>query len=249
MRSVDKDRRRNQRLRTRKDLLLAASRLLKAGRTPTMDEVADEALVSRATVYRYFPNIETLLVEAPLDDEVPDAQALFAGESSLSVEERIDTAEAALHAVVFRNEAQLRLMLAHSLTQRSSANGNALTPVRQNRRTAFIEEALAPVRDELDASAYKRLRASLALIFGTESMIVFRDVLSLDDQEARNVKSWAVRALVRAALEEGPMSLVVLLANPRIHHWRRGRKQVFVELGHPRPRPRRVGGGESTQAA
>jgi hypothetical protein len=39
------------------------------------------------------------------------------------------------------------------------------------------------------------------MIFGPEAMIVFRDVLRLDEQTARDVKSWAVRALVRAALE------------------------------------------------
>ena len=49
----------NQRSRTRKDLLDAASRLLKQGRRPTLEEVAEEARVSRATAYRYFPSVET----------------------------------------------------------------------------------------------------------------------------------------------------------------------------------------------
>ena len=39
----------NQRHRTRKDLLLAATRLLKEGRAPNMGEIADEAMVSRAS--------------------------------------------------------------------------------------------------------------------------------------------------------------------------------------------------------
>ena len=39
----------NQRRRTRKDLLAAAARLLKRGGTPAMDEIAEEAAVSRAT--------------------------------------------------------------------------------------------------------------------------------------------------------------------------------------------------------
>ena len=41
--------RQNQRYRTRKDLLDAAARLLKAGRSPSLEEVAAEAKVSRAT--------------------------------------------------------------------------------------------------------------------------------------------------------------------------------------------------------
>jgi hypothetical protein len=40
------------------------------------------------------------------------------------------------------------------------------------------------------------------VVVGSESMIVFRDVLQVDEQTARRVKSWAVRALVRAALAQ-----------------------------------------------
>ena len=43
------------------------------------------------------------------------------------------------------------------------------------------------------------LRKALALIIGTEGMIVFKDVLQLHDSEARKVKRWTIRALVEAA--------------------------------------------------
>jgi hypothetical protein len=44
------------------------------------------------------------------------------------------------------------------------------------------------------------------MIFGTESMIVFRDVLGVDEKTARKVKSWAARALVEAAIKESAKS-------------------------------------------
>ena len=66
----------NQKRRTRKDLLQAAARLLKEGRNPSLEEIAEEALVSRATAYRYFPNVEALLIEAPLDLALPDGAQL-----------------------------------------------------------------------------------------------------------------------------------------------------------------------------
>src|ERR687894_3223624 len=77
----------NQRFRTRKDLLAAAARLMKNGRKPSLEEVAEAALVSRATAYRYFPSIEALLVEASLDLAVPDGEAVFAREPSGGPEE------------------------------------------------------------------------------------------------------------------------------------------------------------------
>ena len=195
----------NQRHRTRKDLLAAAGRLLKRGRTPDMDDVAKEAMVSRATAYRYFPTIEQLLVEAPLDGAVPDAQDVFDGDPSTDPAQRVDKAEAALHEMCYRNAAQLRVMLAASLERTTKAgNGSAAdgVPVRQNRRSPLIEAALAPSRERFTDATYKKLCAALALIFGTESMIVFEDVLGLDEKTARKVKSWAAKALVRAAMEE-----------------------------------------------
>ena len=191
----------NQRHRTRKDLLAAAARLLKQGRTPDMDEVAKEAMVSRATAYRYFPSVEALLVEAPLDGAMPVPQDLFADDASTDPAERVEKAEAALHAAAYRNEAQLRVMLAASLQRKAGEAGNGV-PIRQNRRTPLIEAALAPARERFTDDAYEKLCAALALVFGTESMIVFRDVLGVDERTARDVKSWAARALVRAALAE-----------------------------------------------
>ena len=192
----------NQRRRTRKDLLAAAGRLLREGRTPDMDDVAREAMVSRATAYRYFPSIEALLVEAPLDGAVPGPDDVFAGDASTDPAQRVDRAEAALHESVYRNANQLRAMLAASLERKAQGDNGDDIPVRQNRRPPLIEAALAPARDQLTPAAYDKLVAALALVFGTESMIVFSDVLGLDEKTARRVKSWAARALVRAAIEE-----------------------------------------------
>ena len=192
----------NQRYRTRKDLITAAARLIKDGRKPSLEEVAEAALVSRATAYRYFPNVEALLVEASIDLAVPDGETLFAGDRSSDPEIRIDKAEAALHRMVFDNETAIRLMLASSLNRKAEDGGTETVPRRQNRRQPLIEAALAPARARFKPASYARLRAALAVLFGSESMVVFRDVLRADEKTAREVKSWAVRALVRAALED-----------------------------------------------
>lgn len=188
----------NQELRTRKDLLLAAGRLLKQGRKPTMDEVAEEALVSRATAYRYFRSIDALLVEAPIDAAVGDPVDIFANDTSNDPEARVDKAEAFIHEAVVQNEPHLRVMMANSIGRNLEDDS---LPDRQNRRTPLIEAALAPSRHRFRKDDYEKLCAALAMIIGPESMIVFRDVIHLDMESARMVKSWAVRALVRAALE------------------------------------------------
>ncbi len=196
----------NQRSRTRKDLLDAASRLLKQGRRPTLEEVAEEALVSRATAYRYFPSADALLVEAPLDGATPSPDDLFGDAVSDDAVERLELVDAALDNMITANEQALRLMLAHSLQRSPNGKEGKGFPARQNRRTALIEAALDPVRDQIEPAATQRLTSALALIIGTESMVVLKDVLQLDAAEATEVKRWAIRALVDAATTRGRSS-------------------------------------------
>jgi AcrR family transcriptional regulator len=186
----------NQRLRTRKDLLQAATRLLRQGRRPSLEEVAEEALVSRATAYRYFPHVKALLVEASLDVAVPEAGALLEGTDPIDAIARMQRVDTALHEMVLANEPALRTMLVHSLER---AESDEATPARQNRRSALIDAALAPSRRQFRRASLDQLRIALAILVGTESMIVCKDVLRIDDADARRAKRWAIRALIEAA--------------------------------------------------
>lgn len=183
--------------RTRRALLDAASRLMRAGQSPTLEEVAEEALVSRATAYRYFTGIEPLLVEAALDIAMP-AGSMFDEDPSTDPLDRVLRAEAAVQDMVAANEPALRAMLIHALQGRLAA-GDESAPARQNRRTPLIEAALAPARGRISPDRLDTLTKALGLVIGTEAMIVFKDVLQLDDAEARAVKAWTIAALVRAA--------------------------------------------------
>src|ERR671927_341820 len=67
----------NQKQRTYQTLLDAALELTDAGQQPTLQAIANQAKVSRATVYRYFPSADALIHEAyfgraavPLDEFV-----------------------------------------------------------------------------------------------------------------------------------------------------------------------------------
>jgi AcrR family transcriptional regulator len=192
----------NQRSRTRKDLLRAAAQLMKQGRTPSLEEVAAEALVSRATAYRYFPSVEALLVEASFDLSVPDADGLFDGDTSTDAVARLQRVDTALHAMILAYEAPLRMMLVHTLQRGLRGGDDAGLPRRQNRRAPLIDAALKPAAKQFKPAALDTLRKALALVIGTEAMVVFKDVLQLDDAEARKVKRWAIRALVEAAKKQ-----------------------------------------------
>jgi AcrR family transcriptional regulator len=188
----------NQKQRTRKDLLDAAARLVREGRCPSLDEVAEAALVSRATAYRYFASVETLLLEASVHVAAPDAGVLEGASPSDPVE-RLRRVDAAFETMIRENEAPLRLMLAQILERSVRGDAPSDLPARQNRRSPLIETALEPVRASLDPHAFAMLVSALSILIGTESFVVTKDVLRLSDAEAAEVRRWAIEALVAGA--------------------------------------------------
>lgn len=190
--------RENQRRRTRKDLLRAAARLVREGRSPSLDEVAEAALVSRATAYRYFPNIESLLTEAPLEIAMPDAATLFGPGDTHDPVTRVERVDGAVNDMIAANEAALRMMLINALQLRLKSGDEGVI-ARQNRRTPLIEAALEPAAARFTPATRDLLVKALGLVIGTEATIAFKDVLGLDDAEARQVRRWMIRSLIEAA--------------------------------------------------
>lgn len=194
----------NQVNRTRKCLLDAAAALLRRGAHPSLEEVAAEALVSRATAYRHFPDVNTLLLEASFDIDTPRKEDLFREGLANDPVSRLQRVDAALHDMTLNNERALRIMLARTIERRTSQAADGKVPVRQNRRMPLIEEALAPARDQFTPAALKTLAQALALLVGPEALVVFKDVLNVEDAVARRVKRWAIKALVEAAMKPSP---------------------------------------------
>lgn len=168
---------------------------MREGRTPSFEEIAETARVSRATAYRYFPGLEALLRETALDVAMPTAEAIFGGESAGDPIARLERLDAALWRMMAANEAGLRVLLAQSV-QRA---GDPEAPVRQNRRSPLIAEALAPARGEFAPETLDTLSKALVPLLGIEALVAFKDVLRVSDSEARRVRLWAIRALVAAA--------------------------------------------------
>jgi AcrR family transcriptional regulator len=188
-----------QKLRTRQSLLAAARELVAEGKTPTLAEAADAAMVSRATAYRYFPSQDALLLEVPLEIGAPTVQFLFGGDSApTEAEERAALVHNALYDHLREQEVQFRLFLRNSLL-RSLEGDRTDAPLRGARRSVLLDAALAPLQEELDSEQLERLKTALSILIGTEAMIVMRDVLRFDHERARANGEWAVRQMVRAA--------------------------------------------------
>src|SRR5262245_49644896 len=141
----------NQRRRTRKDLLQAAARLLKEGRKPSLEDVAEEALVSRATAYRHFPEVEALFVEAMVDVAFPELGTVLDDRSSNDPIARLDRVDDAIQKMIAENESHVRMLLAYSHQHRATDKTEDNSPIRQDRRPPLIKAALAPALDQFEA--------------------------------------------------------------------------------------------------
>ena len=195
----------NQKQRTRRELLEATCRLVARGISPSLGEVSAEARVSRATAYRYFPSMNTLLLESPLDEKTATPDAILAEVSRderTSAADRVVQVQRYLFDLVADNETHFRLYLRSLMEQWLKSGGKPKGPLRGARRIPMLEMALEPVRDQLDRKAFKRLVHALSMLVSIEPFIAATDVCRLDRKQGREVLSWAVRTLTEAALRE-----------------------------------------------
>jgi AcrR family transcriptional regulator len=172
-----------------------------SGVTPTVEEAADAASISRTTAYRYFPNQRDLLVAAYPDIELP----------SLLGDNPPDTVEARLDAVVgeylrqtIGNEAALRAALRMSLAPDESHREKL--HLRQGRVIAWLKDALEPLHGRLPEQAVERLVYAIRAAAGIEALVWLCDIAGLSRDEAKDVMMWSSRALLRSTLAEASLN-------------------------------------------
>ncbi len=188
-----------QKERTRTALVAAARDLVAAGHTPTVEQAAAAAGVSRPTAYRYFANQRTLLAAAHPETA---AGSLLPADAPPAAEARLDLVISEFVRIVVGTEAQQRTMLRLSLDP--DAAERADLPLRQGRAIAWIEEALEPLGDRLPADARHRLAVAIRSAVGIESLVWLTDVAGLEREPAVELMRWSAQALLRAALADPP---------------------------------------------
>jgi AcrR family transcriptional regulator len=198
-RDADAEGRANQKRRTRQALIDAALALRDEGHNPTFAEVAERALVSRATAYRYFSSIEALISETATDRGMKPLERFWhPGDDPV---EGMGRAANELSRLLIDDEVGLHVMERSFMTVWLESESHE-TPLRPGRRMRYIEPIVDSLKDELTPAARKRLRQALSIVMGTEALIALRDVAFASVDEALDATAWAARSLVRQALAE-----------------------------------------------
>ena len=187
--------RRRQKARTRDTLIDATRELMAEGITPTVEDAAAAAGISRTTAYRYFPNQRDLLLGAH-----PETlqQSLLPDDAPADPAARLALTMRAFILTTLEWEPQLRASLRLSL-----GPGAEQPPLRAGRAIGWIEDALSPLADTRPDIDVHRLAISIRAATGIESLIWLVDVAGLTREDATELMCWSAAALLRAALADG----------------------------------------------
>jgi AcrR family transcriptional regulator len=188
-----------QKTRTRTAILQAAREMLAEGVTPTVEQAADVAEVSRTTAYRYFPNQRALLVAT-----FPDigAESLLPDPAPEDPRARFEAVIETLASRVVEHEAELRAQLRLSLEPPGADEPQEL-PFRAGRAIGWIEDALAPLRGRLGETEVRRLALATRCAVGIEALVWLTDVAGVSRDQAVEVMHWSASALFEAAVSPG----------------------------------------------
>lgn len=186
-----------QKQRTRAALVEAARALVAAGHTPTVEDAAEQAHISRTTAYRYFPNQRALLAEAHPE---MTASSMLPTNPPTDPGERLALVIHAFTELIAKTEQQQRTMLKLSLD--ATPEQRAELPLRQGRAIGWILEALEPIAAQLGEQRLHQLVLALRSVTGIEALAWLRDVGGLSSPQALAIMRSNASAIYQAALRD-----------------------------------------------
>jgi AcrR family transcriptional regulator len=184
----------NQKARTRKALLEAARALMERGEPVTVLSAANEAGISKATAYRYFPTSDPLILEATLDAKVLTPSEVVG--DAVNVRERVLRVQRYFFDLTRQSETQFRLFLARALDAWVASGGEVSPHLRGGRRLPMYEFALEPVRSHMKRKEFEFLVLSLSAASGIESYLALKDVCRVDDRLADKIAASNIEAIL-----------------------------------------------------
>jgi hypothetical protein len=120
-------------------------------------------------------------------------------------QERLASLLALFNPIVVANESEyrqaLRVYLDTWFEDRRRDKGS-IGQVRAGRRMRWLEQTLQPIRKQLPAGSWRRLKNALALTLGIDSIVIMKDVCGLEDKEALEVLGWTARTILEAVTRD-----------------------------------------------
>lgn len=178
----------NQKLETRHKILESAKQLVRKGIDFNLEDVANNAEISRATIYRYYPNLEILSYEVGIDIGTKTPEDIIEDLKDCSLNDMLMGIQNYYNEHAVNNENAFRKYLSAVLTSASEKKRGA----RRNRTLQ-----LALMKSDIRPKEKKDLVHLLAILMGIEPLIVAKDVSGLDNQEFKELMSWGMKLVLK----------------------------------------------------
>jgi len=185
----------SQKARTRAAMLDATRRMLAEGVTPTVEQAANRAAISRTTAYRYFPNQRELLIATYPE---LDMRSLLGDDPPADPVARLEIVTKLVGQQILDHEPELRTMLRLSLDPAAVEQG--ALPLRRGHVIEWLDDALQPLRGHMTDARLRELVLAIRATLGIEALVWLTDIGGLSRREAVELMRSSARTLLQAAL-------------------------------------------------
>lgn len=178
-----------QKLETRSNILKNAQYFLNNGLEFNLEDIARRSGISRATVYRYFSNVDILAAEAGLDIKTKSFETLCEGLQGETLEDKILEIQDYYNTHALDHEMLFRKYMSVAL------NSSTSTPKRGARR----KKALQLVLENTNYTPKEKedLSNLLTILMGIEPLIVTKDVCGLDNRKSIELMKWGMELMLK----------------------------------------------------
>ena len=182
-----------QKIKTRASILAATKRLLRKSARITLEDVAGEAGISRATIYRYFSNVDLLVMEASLDIQHPSVDEIQKSVEGLSVTERVLYIQGHFNLLAQKHENAFRRYLSAALSESVTSRKK----VRGARRVQALRKSLETLAEHFHEEDLEKLINIASVLMGIDALIVTKDVCDLDNNASSELLEWGLTLIMR----------------------------------------------------
>lgn len=179
----------NQKIETRGKILINAQYFLNNGLEFNLEDIAKRTGVSRATIYRYFSNVDILAAEAGLDVNTKSSETICENLKGNTLEHKIFEIQDYYNTLATDHEKLFRKYISTVLDSSTS------TPKRGARRKKTLQLVLE--QTNYTHKEKKDLSNILTILMGIEPLIVTKDVCGLNNTESIELMKWGMELLLK----------------------------------------------------
>ncbi|WP_375323535.1 TetR/AcrR family transcriptional regulator [Flagellimonas sp. GZD32] len=183
--------RKKQKQNTRDNILSSTKTLLEKNEVLTMEKIAQHAGISRATIYRYYSNTDSISTDLALQLNVPDTEAIIEQHKTGSPSGGLLQIQKAFLEFSIENEQASRKFLAAVLSTTHAKMSRGQN--RINALKAYFKSQNIP----LTSAEQEKLIHIAVLLMGIESIITAKDVCGLENESTIDTMTWGLQMILK----------------------------------------------------